>query len=124
MKLDGHWSGGMPDQGLAAAQISREIVQLNARLHGRGPIKARTFINREYALCVLESVFTTAERTLIAAGKPEAVECSRNAFNSTAIPEMCRIVEEATGRSIRGCTSAIDVALDAATNVFLFAPEN
>jgi uncharacterized protein YbcI len=125
MSLDGTQiapaNGTAPvDIGTVAARISREIVQLNARLFGRGPVRARTFINRDYALCVLESIFTTAERTLIELGKENEVRRSRAAFAATTEAEICRIVEEATGRTVRGCTSAINTELDISTNVFLF----
>ena len=106
---------------MTAATISREIVQLNARLFGRGPVRARTFLHDTYALCLLESIFTKAEQNLIAAGRMDEVQSFRSAMVPTMRPEMSRIVEEATGRSVRGCTSAIDIDLDASTNVFLFS---
>jgi hypothetical protein len=36
-----------PERGELVAQISREVVQLHARLYGRGPTKARTFLDSE-----------------------------------------------------------------------------
>ena len=121
MNLDGNrLTVASPDQGMAAAKVSREIVQLNAKLFGRGPVRARTFLQDAFALCLLESILTTAEKTLIAAGRADEVQSSRAAMVPTLRSEMTRIVEEATGRPVRGCTSAIDLDLDATTNVFLF----
>src|SRR5687768_4099806 len=122
MNLDGNRATvASPDQGRTAARISREIVQLNAKLFGRGPVRARTFLEDTYAVCLLESVFTKAERNLIHAGRLDEVQSFRNAMAPILRPEMSRIVEEATGRSVRGCTSAIDIDVDASTNVFLFS---
>ena len=93
---------------------------MNARLFGRGPMRARTFIQRDFALCLLEDVFTTGERTLIAAGKGDEVKRSRNAFVDATEAETCAIVEQATGRKVRGCTNAVNIELDLVTKVFLF----
>jgi hypothetical protein len=41
--------------------ISREIVRLHARLYGRGPTKAKTYVHAEYVLSALEDIFTPAE---------------------------------------------------------------
>src|SRR5687768_5004069 len=75
MNLDGsRLTVASPDQGMAAAKVSREIVQLNAKLFGRGPVRARTFLQDAFALCLLESILTTAEKTLIAAGRADEVQ--------------------------------------------------
>ena len=58
--------------GQVASTISRQIVQLHARLYGRGPTRAKTYVQGEYVFSVLEDIFTPAERTLISAGKGRA----------------------------------------------------
>jgi uncharacterized protein YbcI len=55
--------GPPADRASVAAQISREIARLHARLFGRGPTRANTFVYDEFALCVLEDILTPAERT-------------------------------------------------------------
>jgi Na+-translocating membrane potential-generating system (MpsC) len=57
--------GGAED---ATGAISRDIVQVYLRTFGRGPTRARTFVQPQFAVCVLRDVFTTAERALIADG--------------------------------------------------------
>ena len=52
------------ETGAIASQISRDIVRLHANLYGRGPTKAKTYLTDEYAMCILEEVFTPAEKTL------------------------------------------------------------
>ena len=89
------------EQGAIASQISREIVRLHATLYGRGPTKAKTYLADDYALCVLEEVFTPAEKTLIRAGNTEQVEATRNAFQDAVEPEFTEVVETATGRKVR-----------------------
>ena len=76
-----------PDLGQISSQMSRQIVQLHARLYGRGPTRAKTYVTSDYALAVLEDIFTPAERTLIAAGKGEHVQTTRMAFQEAVQSE-------------------------------------
>ncbi len=112
-----------PERGQTSARISREIVQLHARLYGRGPTKARTFVERDYVLCILEEVFTVAERTLIRAGNGEQVMATRMAFQDAMQGEFVTLVEEATQRQIRAFISQVHIAAGLAVELFLLAPE-
>ncbi len=103
------------------SQLSREIVQLHARLYGRGPTKARSFLHGDYAVCILEEVFTTAERTLIQAGSGEHVRATRTKFQDAVKAEFTEVVEEITGRSVRVALSQIDVDANLALEFFIFA---
>ena len=72
--------------GAMASRISREIVGLHADLYGRGPTKAKTHLSDEYALCVLEEVFTPAEKTLIRAGNKERSRRREMPFRTRSSP--------------------------------------
>jgi uncharacterized protein YbcI len=109
-------------RGPAASQISRELVRLNATLYGRGPVKAKTYINEDCAVCVLQSVFTTAEKTLIRIGKANEVRRARAAFAEAIEEDMCEIVARATGRTVTGCVGGVHTDLDTAVKVFFFSP--
>ena len=111
------------DLGQLSALISRQIVQLHARLYGRGPTRAKTYITGDYALSVLEEIFTPAERTLIAAGKGEHVHATRTAFQEAVQAEFVAIVEEITGREIRALISQVHLETGLAIELFLFAPQ-
>jgi uncharacterized protein YbcI len=110
------------DLGHLSALVSRQIVQLHARLYGRGPTRAKTYINSDYALSVLEEIFTPAERTLIAAGKGEHVQTTRMAFQDAVQTEFIDIVEETTGRKVRALVSQVHLETGIAIELFLFAP--
>ena len=103
------------------SQLSREIVQLHARLYGRGPTKARSYLHGDYAICVLEEVFTTAERTLIQTGSGEHVRDTRTKFQDAVKAEFIEVVERITGRSVRVVLSQIDVDANLALEFFIFA---
>jgi uncharacterized protein YbcI len=112
-----------PERGQLAARISREIVQLHARLYGRGPTKARTYLERDYLLCVLEEVFTVAERTLIRAGNGEQVMATRMAFQDAMQGEFTELVEEATERPVRAFISQVHIGTGLAVEIFLFGSD-
>lgn len=109
-----------PARGALVSQLSREIVQLHARLYGRGPTKARSYLHSDYAFCVLEEIFTTAERTLVAAGSGEHVQDTRRKFQDAVQEEFIEVVERITGRKIRVFLSQVDVDANLALEFFLF----
>src|SRR6201999_4188218 len=44
--------------------VSHKLSQLYVRAFGRGPNRARAFVQPQFTVCVLRDVLTTAERTL------------------------------------------------------------
>lgn len=110
-----------PGRGALVSQLSREIVQLHARLYGRGPTKARSYLHGDYAVCVLEEIFTTAERTLIDAGSGEHVRDTRKKFQDAVKAEFIEVVERITGRKVRVFLSQVDVEANLALEFFIFA---
>jgi uncharacterized protein YbcI len=110
-----------PARGALVSQLSRETVQLHARLYGRGPTKARSYLHGDYAVCVLEEVFTTAERTLIAAGSGEHVRDTREKFQDAVKGEFIDMVERITGRTVRVFLGQVDIEANLALEFFIFA---
>ena len=111
------------ETGAIASQISRDIVRLHANLYGRGPTKAKTHLSDEFAMCILEEVFTPAEKTLIRAGNSEQVKATRDAFQAAVEPQFREVVESATGRQVRAFVSVVNTEVDAAFEIFLFENE-
>jgi len=102
------------------AQLSREIVQLHARMYGRGPTKARSYLQRDYALCILQEIFTQAERMLIQTGSGEHVRDTRLKFQDAVRDEFITIAERVTGRTVRVFISQVDPDTDIAAELFIF----
>jgi uncharacterized protein YbcI len=102
------------------AGLSRDIVGIYARLLGRGPTKARSYLHEDYGLCVLENVFTKGERTLIAAGMADRALETRRSLQEAIDPELIRAVEGRTGRRVHACLGQVDVDADLAIEYFLF----
>jgi uncharacterized protein YbcI len=110
-------------RGALVSQLSREIVQLHARLYGRGPTKARSYLQHDYAICILEEIFTTAERTLIGAGAGEHVRETRKKFQEAVRKEFVDVVERVTGRKVKVFISQVDIDANLALEFFLFAEQ-
>lgn len=107
-------------RGTLASELSREIVRLHARAYGRGPTKARSYLHDDYAICVLEEIFTVAERTLIDTGAGERVRETRQKFTDAVSEEFVEIAERTTGRRVLVFLNQVDVDADLAIEVFLF----
>jgi uncharacterized protein YbcI len=84
----------------AVARISRDIVGVHARLYERGPTRAKTLWREEVVCCILEDIFTRAERVLVEGGRFDQVRANRIAFHDQAEPLLRRAVEMATGHYV------------------------
>src|SRR3954470_1648959 len=89
------------DRGSARSAIANAVVRLHAEHFGRGPTRARAHLADDFVLVVLEDVFTTAERTLVAAGHGAQVQATRAAFAEAMRRRFVDAVEIATARRVR-----------------------
>jgi uncharacterized protein YbcI len=76
--------------GSVRATIATEITRLQAEYYGRGPTKARTYINDDLVVVVLEETFTPAEKTLIARGESEGIQDIRRRSSRPCATSSCR----------------------------------
>jgi uncharacterized protein YbcI len=126
---DGHGPDGhVPTRSDASATagVSRAIVQLMARYSGRGPTKAKTVLDENYALVVLDDALTTTERLLVEAGKVQEVRRHREALQGLLRDEAVAAVEAVTGRRVRVALADVAPEEGVALQLFLFdgrAPE-
>lgn len=111
-----------PDSGSQVAEFSREVVKLYARAYGRGPTRARTYMQNDYALVMLEEIMTPAEHTLIEAGEEERVADTRLAFQEAVREQFNEIAERITGRKVKAFFSQVHLATDMAQELFVFEP--
>ena len=117
--------GGGPDQlegGQLTAAISNKVVQLLSEYTGRGPTRARTFINDGLVVCVLQDTLTKGERALAEHGQTDAVLEMRRTFQRTMRQEACAAIEELTGREVTAFMSDNHVEPDVAVEVFMLEP--
>jgi uncharacterized protein YbcI len=109
--------------GNAREAIARGVVKLHTEYYGRGPTRAKTYVDGNLVAVVLEDTFTKAERTLVERGESEAVEQIRRRFQQQLADEFIAIVEQATGRVVRAFLSETDLEADLSVEIFLLAEE-
>ena len=107
------------------AAISNAMVGLKKEYYGKGPTKAKTYINDNYVFCVLEGGLTRNELTLLAAGEADLVRRYRLSFQEAVATQARTAVEQVTGRRVIGYHSQIVFDPERAFEIFVLdeAPE-
>jgi uncharacterized protein YbcI len=105
------------------ATISREVVGLHAEYYGKGPTKARTYIDDDIVVVVLQETFTRAEKTLAVRGEGAAIQHIRRRFQQQMADSFTSVVEQATGRKIRAFLSETNIEQDVSVEIFLLADD-
>jgi uncharacterized protein YbcI len=103
------------DRGKTLLAVTNAIVGMHREFYGRGATRGRTIMQENYVLCVLDDIYTKAERTLIDAGRFGEVQLARNAFQETMEERFSEAVEELTGRRVVGFLSQVRTDPDIAT---------
>jgi uncharacterized protein YbcI len=107
------------DQGRIAADISTAVVHVFFEHTGRGPSRARTTIDGETVVVILQDAMTKAEQSLVDAGRHAEVLQLRRTFQETMRDDLVAVVERLTACGVRAFMSANHVEPDAAAEVFL-----
>jgi uncharacterized protein YbcI len=110
-------------RGRQAASISNAITRMHRDHYGRGATTVRTIMQRNFVVCFLEDIYTPVERTLIEAGRSEAVRATRNIFQDAMGPRFRAAVEDATGRTVVAFMSQVHFDPDMAAEVFVLEPQ-
>ena len=116
--------GPPADRGKLAAAISNAIVGIFREYYGRGASRARTVMGADYVITFLEDIYTPVERTLIEAGRFEAVNETRAAFQETMQERFSSEVERLVGRKVIGFLSQNHVNPDLAVETFILASDS
>jgi uncharacterized protein YbcI len=110
--------------------ISDAIVRVSADFIGRGPTRAKTYINGDIVFCVMEDTLTRGERSLVADGDGESVRQMRRRFQDAMRRQVCTAVEALTERKVISFLSDNDIEAETAIEVFIldgpvdFTPDN
>ena len=91
---------------------------------GRGPTKARTYIDEDLITVVLQDTLTMGERSLVRDGKVELVLTMRKAFQTTMASQMIAAVERHSGRRVYAFLSDNHVDPDIAVESFVLVPRD
>ena len=107
------------DPGRIAAAISTAVVHVFSEHTGRGPTKARTTIDGTTVVVILQETMTTAERSLVEAGKQAEVLQLRRSFQETMREDLVAVVERLTAARVNAFMSANHIKPDTAAEIFL-----
>ncbi|MBA2517176.1 MAG: DUF2294 domain-containing protein [Solirubrobacterales bacterium] len=105
------------------AEISNQISRIQSTYYGKGPLRAKTYMQDDLVCCVLEETFTRAEKTLIRRGERESIQRIRRQFQEAVKEEFIGVVEQVTGRKVRAFMSDTDVDNDISVETFLMAED-
>ncbi len=111
-------------KGSIASAISGAVVQLMREYTGRGPTKARTYVNDDLITVVLQDTLTMGERSLVRDGESDLVITTRKAFQRTMSTHMIAAVERLSGRKVFAFLSDNHIDPDVAVESFVLLPES
>jgi uncharacterized protein YbcI len=103
--------------------VSTAVVHLLREHTGRGPTRAKTYINQDLLTVVLQDTLTRGERSLVEAGRAGDVLHTRHVFQQTMRDDLVDAVERLTGRKVAAFLSANHIAPDLAIESFMLDPE-
>lgn len=95
------------ETGSVPATISKAMVRRKADLYGKGPTRAKTYLNDDYVFCVLEDGLTANEEALLEAGEEMLVRQYRLRFQEVTSAVLCGDIERITGREVLSYHSQI-----------------
>jgi len=112
-----------PNGHSTSAEISNAVVHLLSEYMGRGPTKARTYINDDLISVVLRDTLTKGERSLIANGSVDVVLDARKAYQAAMKQDLIAVIEKYSGRSVLAFMSENHIDPDIAVESFVLAPQ-
>ena len=89
-----------PTRESAEEEISRELVQIHEDSYGAGVSAIKSYVLDDAVLVILDLEITEAERTLLDAGRADAVRGIREDFQKVVGSTFIAVVERATGRRV------------------------
>lgn len=108
--------------GTTLSEISRTLVAIFKRNYGKGPVRARSFLQKDVLTIILEGGYTTIEHTLEEHGHTDEIIATRLAMQKAVEDEMRAAIETILNRSVRSFMSANDPANDLQAEVFVLHP--
>src|SRR5688572_3192474 len=111
---------GDPDRSRSVrAEISNAMVGLKKEFYGKGPTKAKTFLNDNYVFCVMEGGLTRNEETLIGRGHEDLVRSYRLRFQEAMEDPTVEAIQRITGSKVIGYHSQIVFNPERAFEIFV-----
>jgi len=104
-------------------EISNAISHVHKEVVGRGPTNARTTIDGNLVVCLLEGGYTRAEQTL-ENHRGDVVVAARLGLQDAMREALIGAVERILGRAVLSFMSANDLSQNLQVEVFVVAPDH
>lgn len=108
--------------GQIASAISTATVHLLREYTGRGPTRAKTYVNQDVITIVLQDTLTKGERSLVDNGEQASVLHTRQLFQQSMRIDLVGAVERLSGRTVTAFMSANHIEPDMAVETFVLEP--
>jgi uncharacterized protein YbcI len=102
--------------------ISDALVQLYKDCYGKGPTKARTYMDGDLVVCLLQGGFLKSEKALRDAGRGEVVSDNRGALQEVLRQRFIDTIEGITERKVITFISGVDVQTETNAELFVLEP--
>ena len=109
--------------GSMRAALANAMVALKKDLYGKGPERAKAFLEDDYVFVVLEGGLTRNEETLLRAGEEELVRTYRLRFQEAVGSVAMAAVQDIVGRRVLTYHSQIVFDPPRAFEIFVLEPE-
>jgi uncharacterized protein YbcI len=104
------------------ARISTEIVRTLKESFGKGPVKAKTYIQDDFLLVVMRGGVTVAEETMLERGHEDLVRQFRQTYQNEMGDVLVAKIEALTGRKVVNYQSQILFDPHIVMEIFFFEP--
>lgn len=108
--------------GAVAAAIANMVVGVLSEYTGRGPTRARAYVQGDLVNVLVRDTLTHGERTLVRDGHAELVLRTREAFQAAMRKDLVAGVERLTGRDVIAFFSSNHIDPDMGLESFVLAP--
>ena len=110
-------------QGELRQQLTNAIVALFKQYFGRGPTSARTYLEPNLVMFVLEGGYTAGEQTLFQAGRWYEVRQARIAWQDSMEVRFIDTIERLTHRTVKAFLSANRQDAELTIELFVLEPD-
>ena len=117
--LEGVEGGNTNRRQTVRSEISNAMVGLKKEFYGKGPTKAKTYLNDNFVFCVMEGGLTRNEQTLVDRGHKDLVRQFRLRFQEAMEDPTVEAVQRITGRRVIGYHSQIVFEPEHAFEIFV-----
>jgi uncharacterized protein YbcI len=102
------------------SRLSTEMVRAQKKYFGRGPSETKSYMLDDFLLIVMRGSQTQAERTMIEFGQENLVREFRQQFENEMTSRLVNMVEDLTGRNVRGYQSQVLFDPEVVIEIFFF----